>query len=118
MMLLLTIRTSFITNYVNQSIPKEMIVYTQTTPELLDVLSFIETTSEITSEGKNIPLIIDQTNGFTWPWIWYLRDYQNVSYPSGYGLGMLKFVQRKMQLTRPTNKGEVIHAVESAGSRK
>ena len=84
LLLILTIRTSLITNYVNQSIPKELIVYTQTTPELINVLSFIETTSEITNKGEMIHLVIDQTNGFTWPWIWYLRDYQNVSYPSGF----------------------------------
>lgn len=84
LLLILTIRTSLITNYVNQSIPKELIVYTQTTPELINVLSFIETTSEITNKGEMIHIVIDQTNGFTWPWIWYLRDYQNVSYPSGF----------------------------------
>lgn len=83
-LLLLTIRTSVITNYVNQSIPKEMIVYTQTTPEILEVLSFIEKTSELTMQNKNIELVIDQTSGFTWPWIWYLRDYQKVSYPTGF----------------------------------
>ena len=84
LMLILTIRTSIIANYVNHSIPKEMIVYAQTTPDLLNVLALIEKTSESTNQNLDIELIVDQTSGFTWPWIWYLRDYQNVSYPTGF----------------------------------
>ena len=71
----LTIRTSIHTNFKNADIPVEMIVYTQTSPDLKTVAEAIDRISL----SNNIQ--IDQTNGFTWPWSWYLRNRPNVGYP-------------------------------------
>ena len=80
-LLLLTIRTTIYSSFVNPDIPIEMMVYTQTSPDLLKVNNKIKTLYA-KSEMNNEPLIIiDQTNGFTWPWSWYLRNYSNVKYP-------------------------------------
>jgi hypothetical protein len=80
-LLLLTIRTTIYSSFVNPDIPIEMMVYTQTSPDLLKINNKIKTL-HAKSEMNNEPLIIiDQTNGFTWPWSWYLRNYSNVKYP-------------------------------------
>lgn len=78
---LLTFRTTVITNFKNSDIPVEMMVYTQTSPDLRSVYKGIEEMSRSTGQGTSLPIMIDQTNGFTWPWSWYLRNYTNVSYP-------------------------------------
>ena len=78
---LLTFRTTVITSFKNSDVPVEMMVYTQTSPDLRTVYKGIEQMSRSTGQGADLPIKIDQTNGFTWPWSWYLRDYTNVSYP-------------------------------------
>src|SRR5207249_3350859 len=30
--------------------------------------------------GLNLPVVVDGSDGFSWPWAWYLRDYHAVSY--------------------------------------
>ena len=35
-----------------------------------------------TGEGRAVPITIDGTSGFAWPWVWYLRDHTRVGYPS------------------------------------
>lgn len=78
MLAFLTIRTGWIATYRNGDVPVEMLVYTQTSPDVTRLL----TTIKETGSGYNIPLSIDQTNGFTWPWAWYLRDAPNVDFPT------------------------------------
>ena len=75
----LSVRTSLIATFVNSDIPKEMLVYTQTSPDLKKSLSIID---EIDSQnvGPEINISIDTTSGYTWPWAWYLRNRPNVSY--------------------------------------
>ncbi len=72
---ILTIRTSIHASFKNADIPVEMIVYTQTSPDLKTVAVAIDQVSLSTD------IQIDQTNGFTWPWSWYLRNRPNVGYP-------------------------------------
>ena len=71
----LTIRTSIHASYKNADIPVEMIVYTQTSPDLKTVAEAFDKMSLSTN------IQIDQTNGFTWPWSWYLRNHPNIDYP-------------------------------------
>ena len=73
----LTVRTGWIASYQNGDTPVEMIVYTQTSP---DITRLMDTFRE-SGAGSQLPISIDQTAGFTWPWAWYLRDETNVSYP-------------------------------------
>ena len=81
-LLLLTIRTTIYTNFVNPDIPIEMLVYTQTSPDLLQVNNKIKNLYAKSEIAEEPLIIIDQTNGFTWPWSWYLRNYANVKYPN------------------------------------
>ena len=78
----LTVRTSLTASYINSDIPVEMIVYTQTSPDLKTIMTGMEEMGERTGDGKRLPIKIDQTSGFTWPWSWYLRHYENVGYPT------------------------------------
>jgi predicted membrane-bound mannosyltransferase len=80
-LLLLTIRTTIYTNFVNSDIPIEMLVYTQTSPDLLQINNKIKNLYVKPATDNEPLIIIDQTNGFTWPWSWYLRNYTNVKYP-------------------------------------
>jgi predicted membrane-bound mannosyltransferase len=78
MLAVLTVRTGWIASYQNGDTPVEMIVYTQTSPDITRLLDTIKETGS----GDTIPLTIDQTSGFTWPWAWYLRDKKKVNFPS------------------------------------
>ncbi len=61
--------------------PIEMLVYTQTTPDITRTMSNIEERARETGQGFDLPIIIDRTSGFGYPWRWYLRDYKNVQWP-------------------------------------
>ena len=79
LLLIFSIRTAIVATFNNSDIPREMLVYTQTSPDLKKSLSII---TQIDSQNNNIetPMYIDSTSGFTWPWAWYLRDRSNVMY--------------------------------------
>jgi len=61
---------------------REMLVYTQSTPDIPKVMRQIEEWSAQTGLGLDLPIEVDQTNAFTWPWAWYLRNYHKVGYPT------------------------------------
>lgn len=78
LLLSLSIRTAIIATFNNSDIPREMLVYTQTSPDLKKSMSII---SQIDSQNSiETPIYIDSTSGFSWPWAWYLRDRSNVMY--------------------------------------
>ena len=74
-MLVLTVRAGVIASYRNGDTPIELIVYTQTSPDVLRVLDKVE---EAVASRKVVA--IDGTSGFSWPWAWYLRDQQGIDY--------------------------------------
>ena len=74
---LLTVRTGWIASYRNGDTPVEMIVYTQTSPDITRLVDVLKESGD----GSQTPVSIDQTSGFSWPWAWYLRNEANVSYP-------------------------------------
>ncbi len=73
----LGLRAGVVAAYQNGDTPVEMLVYTQTSP---DVTRLIDTFDE-TGAGSEIPVEIDATSGFSWPWAWYFRDAERVQYP-------------------------------------
>jgi len=76
-----TFRAAWQASYLNGDIPVEMMVYTQTSPELPKIFQQIERIAAESGQGRNLPITVDANQGFTWPWAWYLRDYKNVDYP-------------------------------------
>lgn len=77
-MLLLTIQTTFRASYKNADIPVEMLVYTQTSPDIGRLNRVLQKVEHF----DNIPIMIDATGGFTWPWAWYLRHSNLILWPS------------------------------------
>lgn len=73
--------SSFRAAYANADIPVEMLVYTQTAPDIPDIMGNIERLAEETGKGRDISVKVDSTDGYSWPWAWYLRNYSNVGYP-------------------------------------
>ena len=78
----LTFRPAVIVNFTNGDIPVEMLVYTQTSPDIPIILDGFEAMDDAKKPQDRISITIDQTSGFTWPWSWYLRDYPHVDYPT------------------------------------
>ena len=75
LLLVLTVRAGVIASYRNGETPVELIVYTQTSPDVIRVLDKVE---EAVASRKAVA--IDGTSGFSWPWAWYLRDRPGVDY--------------------------------------
>ena len=81
-LLAITVRVGTTAAYANGDRPVEMIVYTQSSPDIPRLAHEIESIAETTGEGRAVPITIDGTSGFAWPWVWYLRDHTRVGYPS------------------------------------
>ena len=77
-LLVLSVRAGVIASYMNADTPVEMIVYTQTTPDVTRLLESIEQAED----GGALPIAIDSTSGFSWPWAWYFRNESTVYFPA------------------------------------
>jgi len=70
-----TIRYAWIANYIHGDIAEDMLVYTQTTPDVTMVMEEIERLSQRLVGGKEMRVAFDEFT--SWPFWWYLRDYPN-----------------------------------------
>ncbi len=98
MMLALSVRAGAIAAYRNGDTPVEMLVYTQTSP---DVTRLLDT---MASEGADaaMPMAIDGTSGFSWPWAWYFRNEERAYFPT-YSSGSFE--------TNPSSPTLVVHSM-------
>lgn len=62
--------------------PRDMLIYTQTTRDLREVRDEIDRLAVESGLGYDLPIDVDATDGFAWPWSWYLRKYRSVGYPT------------------------------------
>ncbi len=69
----LTVHTGVQAAFVNGDVATEMIVYTQTTPDVVNVMQDIERVAVRTGQGKNLKVAYD--SDVSWPFEWYLRDW-------------------------------------------
>lgn len=74
-------RTMLDASFVRGDVPKDMLIYTQSSPDIPDIMEDIERIAEATGKGKYLPIAVDGRDSFAWPWAWYLRDYKCVAYP-------------------------------------
>jgi uncharacterized protein (TIGR03663 family) len=79
-LLVFSIRTAGVASFEHGDIPVELLVYTQTSPDVPKLRDAIEQVGKATGLGHDVPILVDQE--FTWPWVWYLRDYHAVTYRS------------------------------------
>ncbi|MYE53768.1 MAG: TIGR03663 family protein, partial [Chloroflexi bacterium] len=73
-LLLLTVRASTTAAYNHGDVPVEMLVYTQTSPDIRTLANEFRRADGYDGEDSGISIDVDDTSGFTWPWAWYLRD--------------------------------------------
>ena len=71
---ILTARASAIAAYDHGDVPVEMLVYTQTSPDIRLLAKEISHADGYEGVDRGISISVDDTSGFTWPWAWYLRD--------------------------------------------
>jgi predicted membrane-bound mannosyltransferase/DNA-binding beta-propeller fold protein YncE len=79
-LLTLTVRAGLTASFTHDDTPVEMLVYTQTSPDIPDLRDRIDALARHSGLGHNLPIVVDQSESFAWPWAWYLRDYHQVSY--------------------------------------
>jgi uncharacterized protein (TIGR03663 family) len=55
--------------------PRELLVSTQSAPQVQDVRDqVLATTERARREGRDVTIIVDAAQGATFPWAWYFRD--------------------------------------------
>lgn len=59
-------------------IPKDMLIYTQTSPDVTRVMNEINALSEELTGGQHLEIWFD--SGVSWPFQWYLRNYDNARF--------------------------------------
>jgi DNA-binding beta-propeller fold protein YncE len=79
-MVTLTVRASLTLTFTHDDTPVEMLVYTQTSPDVPLLRDRIDALAERSGLGHNLPVVVDNAESFAWPWAWYLRDYRNVAF--------------------------------------
>ena len=57
--------------------PKDMLVYTQTSPDMHRMVGELTTLSAMTTGGRELEIWYDDNDGTSWPMQWYLRDFPN-----------------------------------------
>lgn len=80
-LMLFTIRAGWIASFVTKDNPKDMLIYTQTSASIPEIKAHIDELAKSTGKGVNLNITVDSTDGFSWPWVWYLREYKSVGYP-------------------------------------
>lgn len=68
-----TVRNSYRLNFLSGDVPREMLIYTQTSPDVMRVVRNLEEASRRRGGGLTMPLIYDNET----VWQWYLRDFTN-----------------------------------------
>ena len=74
-LVVLTVRSALMASFIHGDIAKEMLIYTQTSPDVTMVMKEIDSISARLEGGKNLRIAYD--NETSWPFEWYLRDYKN-----------------------------------------
>ncbi|HXH20983.1 MAG TPA: flippase activity-associated protein Agl23 [Dehalococcoidia bacterium] len=76
----LTVRAGTMASFKHGDIPVEMMVYTQTSPDIPKLRDRIDALARESGYGRALPIVVDSSDGFSWPWAWYLREYTQVQY--------------------------------------
>lgn len=74
-LLLLTVRTTFMLNYINYDMATEFLVYAHAGPDVKRALAEIDLISQRTVGDRNIVVAYD--NESSWPLSRYMREYPN-----------------------------------------
>ena len=72
-----SLRTMIEVTFERGDVPRDMLVYTQSSPEITRMADEIDALAEATGKGRDLRIAVDNRVSFAWPWVWYLRDYRN-----------------------------------------
>jgi predicted membrane-bound mannosyltransferase/DNA-binding beta-propeller fold protein YncE len=61
-------------------VPVELLVYTQTSGDIPKLRDRIDRLARESGLGHTLPIVVDSSDGYTWPWAWYLRNYRTVTW--------------------------------------
>lgn len=77
-----SLRTMVMVSFARGDVPKDLLIYTQSSPDIPKIMADIEQLAAANGKGYDIPIWVDTSNNnsFSWPWAWYLRDYNAVCY--------------------------------------
>lgn len=75
----LEVHSTFALNYRDGANPTEMLIYVQTSQDVPNVANEISQLSHSRFGGTSMPIGLDSNDVGGWPFIWYLRDYPNVT---------------------------------------
>ncbi len=70
-----TVRNAFRLNYLSGDVPREMMIYTQTSPDVVRAVRALEEASRRRGGQLDMPVIYDNET----VWSWYLRDFSSGS---------------------------------------
>ncbi len=74
-LMLLTLRTSYLLNFVNFDYVSEYLTYAHGSPDIKQALAEIDEISQRLHGDRSIPIAYDHDN--SWPMAWYFREYPN-----------------------------------------
>lgn len=75
-----SLRTMVMASFTRGDVPKDMLIYTQSSPQLLQIDRDIKHLATATGLGYDLPIAVDSSDSYAWPWAWYLRDYTHITY--------------------------------------
>ncbi|MCA1645726.1 MAG: TIGR03663 family protein, partial [Chloroflexi bacterium] len=78
-LLALEVHSMFALSFQDPANPTEMLIYVQTSQDVPNAVHEIGQIAAKTRQGTALPIGLDNTDVGGWPFIWYLRDYSNVS---------------------------------------
>ena len=102
-----TVRAAFVAVYKHGDIPKEMLIYTQTTQDLHQTAKEIDMARDLAWNKSEFSVAIDTRDGFAWPWQWYLRGYDGVGYLNLEGEGSTVDDTRTIAVINSRNHDDV-----------
>ena len=112
-LLVLSGRAGLMAAFQHGDIPVEMIVYTQTSPDVHNLARLLR--EQDASEGVHIASI-DGTSGFHWPWYWYLRGRNDIEYPNYGTTGVTNPPNSPVALVHSHNKSTADSSFEEVFS--
>jgi DNA-binding beta-propeller fold protein YncE len=81
---LATARHAWIASYINYDYATEFLVYAHAGPAVKTVMDDIAYIADRHPDGNRISIVYDEES--TWPMVWYLRDYNNLTYITTEGI--------------------------------
>ncbi len=84
MLVLITARHAWMASFLNYDYATELLVYAHSGPAVKTTMEDIGYIASRHPDGNRIPIVYDEES--TWPFVWYLRDYDNLTYITTEGI--------------------------------